>query len=135
MNSALFAPLAEIEGVCLYSLQKDKTTRPLDPALGNRLAADFGPQLTRFAETAAIVAHLDLVITVDTSLAHLAGALGKPVWTLLPYAPDWRWLLGRDDTPWYPTMRLFRQETAGDWRSVIERVRDELAAETAKAKR
>ncbi len=126
MDSALFAPLAGIDDVRLYSLQKDKSTRPLEPALGTRLAADFGPQLTRFAETAAIVENLDLMVTVDTSLAHLAGALGKPVWCLLPYAPDWRWLLDRDDTPWYPTMRLFRQRTAWDWKGVIARVRAAL---------
>lgn len=122
IDSTLLTPLADIDSVCLYSLQKDTTTRPLDPALGNQLEADLGPDLTCFAETAAILKHLDLIITVDTSLAHLAGALGKPVWTLLPHAPDWRWLLGREDTPWYPTMRLFRQQTAGDWKGVIETV-------------
>ena len=70
---------------------------------------------------------LDLVITVDTSVAHLAGALGRPVWTLLPFALDWRWLLERDDSPWYPTMRLFRQPRPGDWTSVMARVQIELA--------
>lgn len=129
MDSDLFAPLVEIDGVRLYSLQKDKTTRPLAPELGDRLAADFGPQLTRFAETAAIIQHLDLIITVDTSLAHLAGALGKSVWILLPFAPDWRWMLKREDTPWYPKMRLFRQEMAGNWGVVFGRVRGQLAEE------
>jgi len=69
---------------------------------------------------------MDLVITVDTALAHLAGALGKPTWLLLPHAPDWRWLLNRDDSPWYPTMRLYRQATPGDWSTVIGRVVDDL---------
>lgn len=131
MDSAQFAQLEEIEGIKLYSLQKDQTTRPLATELGERLVADFGSKLTRFAETAAIVENLDLVITVDTSLAHLAGALGKPVWTLLPYAPDWRWLLRRDDSPWYPTMRLFRQEAAGDWGEVMAGVREALKSQKA----
>ena len=69
---------------------------------------------------------LDLVVTADTSVAHLAGALGRPVWVLLPFAPDFRWLLNREDSPWYPTARLFRQPRLGDWESVIARVRDEL---------
>ncbi|NJL42778.1 MAG: glycosyltransferase family 9 protein [Pseudanabaena sp. SU_2_4] len=65
---------------------------------------------------------MDLVITVDTAVAHLAGALGKPVWVMLPFAADWRWMLGREDSPWYPTMRLFRQRQNGDWEDAIERV-------------
>ncbi len=87
---------------------------------------DFGPELTDFAETAALMQALDLVITVDTSVAHLAGALARPVWTLLPRCPDWRWMLGRKDSPWYPTMRLYRQESVSDWRAVIVAVRDDL---------
>jgi ADP-heptose:LPS heptosyltransferase len=74
-------------------------------------------------DTAAIMMNLDLVITCDTSIAHLAGALGVRVWTLLPFAPDWRWLLDRDDSPWYPTMRLFRQKVPRDWDSVLHEVR------------
>ncbi len=73
-------------------------------------------------DTAAINANLDLVITIDTSVGHLAGALGRPVWTLLPFAPDWRWMLGREDSPWYPTMRLFRQDRPGEWEGIIRRV-------------
>ena len=88
---------------------------------------DLSKLLTDFGETAAAVLSLDLVISVDTAVAHLAGALGKPVWTLLPYAPDWRWLLHREDSPWYPTMRLFRQPMAGDWASVIGDVKRALA--------
>ena len=81
-----------------------------------------------FAGKAALIDGLDLVISVDTSNAHLAGALGKPVWILLPYAPDWRWGLDRTDSPWYPTARLFRQPRPGAWDSVVADVRDALAA-------
>jgi tetratricopeptide (TPR) repeat protein len=91
-------------------------------------ALDLGAELTDFGDTAALVDALDLVISVDTSVAHLAGALGKPVWILLPYAPDWRWMLGREDSPWYPTARLFRQDASRRWEPVMGRVRAELAA-------
>ena len=79
-----------------------------------------------FADTAAAMLNLDLILTIDTAGAHLAGALGRPTWTLLPWACDWRWLTDREDSPWYPTMRLFRQPSRGDWTSVIGRVADEL---------
>jgi ADP-heptose:LPS heptosyltransferase len=75
-----------------------------------------------FADTAALLQQIDLVIAVDTSVAHLAGSMGRPVWVLLPFVPDWRWMLDRDDSPWYPTVRLFRQPRRGDWESVIEDV-------------
>jgi tetratricopeptide (TPR) repeat protein len=88
---------------------------------------DMSPLLTDYAETAALIANLDLVLTVDTSVAHLAGALGVPCWVMLPFAPDWRWLLGRDDSPWYRSLRLFRQTRAGDWQAVIDAVRAALA--------
>jgi ADP-heptose:LPS heptosyltransferase len=81
-----------------------------------------------FADTAAAISRLDLVISVDTSVAHVAGAMGKPVWTLLPYLSDWRWMVDREDTPWYPTMRLFRQTRQGEWGAVFERVARELGA-------
>jgi tetratricopeptide (TPR) repeat protein len=108
------------------SLQKD--LRPDDKALlGERTdIVDFTADLTDFAETAALVSCLDLVITVCTSAAHLAATLGCPTWVLLPYVPDWRWLLDRDDSPWYPTVRLFRQPKARDYDSVVDRVRTEL---------
>ena len=89
---------------------------------------DVSNDLENFSQTAAAMMHLDLIITVDTSVAHLAGALGRPVWTMIPYDPDWRWLLGRGDTPWYPTMKLFRQERFGDWNSVVKRVAEELSS-------
>jgi hypothetical protein len=89
---------------------------------------DLTKLLPHYAETAALIAALDLVISVDTSVAHLAGALGKPVWLLLPTDPDWRWMLGRADTPWYSSMRLFRQTQAGDWQGLLSRVFGELAA-------
>jgi ADP-heptose:LPS heptosyltransferase len=83
-------------------------------------------QLINFAETAALIQQMDLVISVDTSVAHLAGALGKQVWILLPYVPDFRWLLNRDDSPWYPTAKLYRQEISSDWETLLARVRQDL---------
>jgi ADP-heptose:LPS heptosyltransferase len=87
---------------------------------------DAGPHLTDWEETAAAIECLDLVISVDTAVAHVAGAMGKRVWTMLPYSPDWRWGLSGPATAWYPTMRLFRQPGIGDWRSVISSVQGEL---------
>jgi ADP-heptose:LPS heptosyltransferase len=84
--------------------------------------------LTNYAETAAAIEQLDLVIAVDTSVVHLAGALAKPIWVLLPWVPDWRWLRDREDSPWYPTMRLFRQPERFAWEPVLARVAQELAA-------
>jgi len=92
---------------------------------------DLTSDLVDFTDTAALIACLDLVITVDTSVAHLAGALGRPTWVLLPYTPDWRWLLDRDDSPWYPSMRLFRQTESREYESVIDRVRGELVAQVS----
>ena len=89
---------------------------------------DLTAHLTDFMETAALISCLDLVITVDTSVAHLAGALGRPTWILLPHTPDWRWLLDRDDTPWYPNTRLFRQQAHGDWPHVFARMEAHLLA-------
>jgi tetratricopeptide (TPR) repeat protein len=115
---AVLGPLLNLPGIQFVGLQKgvDRSLIPGD-------ILDLSPLLSDFAETAAAIDQLDLVISVDTAIAHLAGALGKPVWTLLPYAPDWRWLLHREDSPWYPTMRLFRQPIAGDWATVIHNVR------------
>jgi hypothetical protein len=85
-----------------------------------------GGELEDFADAAAVLALADLVISVDTSVVHLAGAMGRPVWVMLPFAPDWRWLLDREDNPWYPTAKLFRQPALGDWDSVITRLGEEL---------
>ena len=111
-----------------FSLQKD--TRPSDAALLQTLpcVADLAPRLHDFTDTAAAIGALDLVITVDTSVAHLAGALGARTWVLLPFAPDWRWMLERPDSPWYPTLRLHRQPARGAWAPVLEAVHAALAA-------
>ena len=121
-------PRLVIPGVQLYSLQKGARPagRALLTSLGSNLV-DLAPVLGSFADTAAAVDTLDLVISVDTSVAHLAGGLGRPVWVLLPYALDWRWLREREDSPWYPTMRLFRQDKPQAWDGVIARVAAELA--------
>jgi Flp pilus assembly protein TadD len=115
----------DIEWVCLQ-----KELRPDDAAALARSGkvAFFGAQISDFADTAALVDLVDLVISVDTSVAHLAGAMGKPVWVLLNFVPDWRWLLDRTDSPWYPSARLFRQPALRDWESVIEEVGAALAA-------
>jgi len=117
-----FAPLTALTGGPLYVVQKD--LKPADAATiaSSNAFIDLSPELADFADTAAIIANLDLVISVDTSVVHIAGALGKPVWTLLPYAPDWRWMLSREDSPWYPSLRLFRQPAPGNWTSVMDRV-------------
>jgi ADP-heptose:LPS heptosyltransferase len=92
---------------------------------------DLTAHLTDFAETAALVSCLDLLITVDTSVAHLAGALGRSTWILLPYTPDYRWLPDRDDSPWHPTVRLFRQTETRDYADVVDRVREQLLTRIA----
>jgi hypothetical protein len=88
----------------------------------------YGDELTDFTDTAVLCELIDVVISVDTSVAHLAGTLGKQTWILLPFSPDWRWLLDRDDSPWYPSVKLYRQERIGDWDSVLERVKEDLMA-------
>lgn len=118
-----FAGLAELNGLRLYSLQFGERAAELG---GGLPITDLGWHLGDFLRTAEVVQALDLVITVDTSMAHLSGALGRPTWVLLPCRADWRWLLDRDDSPWYPTLRLFRQAEAGDWSGVFERIRKAL---------
>jgi Flp pilus assembly protein TadD len=126
-----FAPLAA-EGIVFFSLQKGPASaQAADPPAGLRLI-DFADELFDLVDTAAFIDNLDLVISVDTAVAHLAGAMGKSVWTLLPFNADWRWLLDRDGSPWYPTMRLLRQRRAGDWDEVITRVRGALHARLMK---
>jgi tetratricopeptide (TPR) repeat protein len=118
----LFAPLLEIPQAQWFSLQVGPAAAQLaEPGIQGKVR-DLSPELTDYAETAAAVTQLDLVITADTSVAHLAGSLGTPVWMLTPFAPDWRWLLEREDSPWYPAMRLFRQATRGDWEGVVRAV-------------
>jgi hypothetical protein len=136
-----FARLARLEGVQLISLQKGQGVEQLRapqhvdteeavlrtvPDLGSRLDQASGA----FMDTAAVMMELDLVITSDTAVAHLAGALGVPVWLALPRVPDWRWEVEREDTPWYPTMRLFRQKRYGDWDAVFMRMAEELGRRT-----
>ena len=120
------APLGDVSGVSFVSLQKDEAAaQAADPPHGMMLH-DFTTDLHDFEDTAALVVNLDLVISVDTAVAHLAGALGKPVWLLNRCDTDWRWLLNRDDSPWYPTLRQFRQSRPGDWNSAICAARDAL---------
>jgi hypothetical protein len=123
-----FASLADIAGVRLLAVQYGFGRDQLAAVEGRFPVADLGDDLGDFLETAAVLRNLDLVITVDTAVAHLAGALGVPVWVALPYSPDWRWLLEREDTPWYPTMRLFRQARPGDWEEVFQRMAGALRA-------
>lgn len=124
-----FLPLLDVPGVTVFGLQKGagrqdlETCGPLPPSF-----TDLGDEISDFADTAAIMENLDLVISSCTGPAHLAGALGRPVWTVLPFAPDWRWLDQGMCTPWYPTMRLFRQDRRGDWAPVVGRVRAALQA-------
>jgi Flp pilus assembly protein TadD len=120
---SLLSPLARVGEAFFCSLQK--SCGPRQQNLPMQMP-DWTDELTDFAETAALIDNLDLVITVDTAVAHLAGAMGKAVWVLLPFFPDWRWMLRRTDSPWYPTMRLFRQERPGDWSTPINRVVEAL---------
>jgi len=118
------ADLLAIPGITLYSLQKGE---PAQQLLDYPQVVDLAGELNDFSDTAAVIANLDLVISVDTAVAHLAGALGKPVWNLIYFPSDWRWFLGREDTPWYPSMRLFRQTSVNDWLPVVSSLRDALA--------
>ena len=119
-------------GAEFVSLQKGVRDRDR-PFLAERSdIVDLTEHLTDFTETPAFVSCLDLVISVDTSVAHLVGALGRPVWILLPYTPDFRWLLDRDDSPWYPSARLFRQSKSREWLSVVEHMRTNLQVAIAR---
>jgi len=123
-------PILEIPGIRWFSVQFGECAGDLS-RLPIGMVADLSNDLGDFSQTAAVIANLDLIITVDTSVVHLAGALGQPVWAMLAFTPDWRWLLDREDSPWYPSLRLFRQARPGDWDSVIARVRDALAIRAA----
>jgi tetratricopeptide (TPR) repeat protein len=122
---ARLAPLRAVDAT-LVSLQKEVRDSDLAALESGAPILHFGAELADFRDTAALVSEMDLVISVDTAAAHLAGAMGKPVWLLLPFSPDWRWLLDRDTSPWYPGLRILRQPRVGDWDAVIERAAGEL---------
>jgi tetratricopeptide (TPR) repeat protein len=126
---ATLAPVLRIAGLEFHALQKAIPPQDADWLMTHRLVADHSAALEDFADTAALIAQMDLVISIDTSVAHLAGALGKPVWIMLAFSPDWRWLRDRDDSPWYPTARLFCQDRRGDWDDVVRRVAAALLVE------
>lgn len=127
MRLRILSALLDVDAL-FVSLQKNPKPKDAATLREHDGIVDLTALLTDFAETAALVSCLDLVISVDTSVAHLAAALGRPTWVLLPYAPDWRWLLDREDSPWYPTVRLFRQSETREYESVIARVRSSLSA-------
>jgi tetratricopeptide (TPR) repeat protein len=124
---ARLEPLWSTGGAAFVSVQRDLREDDARVLAGAARLNHVGDELADFADTAAVLALADLVVTVDSAVAHLAGAMGRPVWILLPFSSDWRWMLDRDDSPWYPTARLFRQNSIADWPSVIERVRADLA--------
>src|SRR5262249_2588049 len=130
-----FTPLGRVAGVRLFSLQKGPARGGVRGAAGQFAVPDLGSTLDEkggaFLDTAAAMKCLDLVVSTDTAVVHLAGALGVPVWVALSIGPDWRWLLARDDCPWYPTMRLFRQSRPHDWEEVFERMAGELKRKLA----
>ncbi len=123
---ARLAGILATPDVLFVSLQKNPGGTDAALLRETRNVLDLGGELVDFADTAAVITLLDLVVTVDTAVAHLAGALGKPVWILLPFVADWRWLVGREDSPWYPTARLFRQPAVGDWTGALARLCEEL---------
>ncbi|MBF0382641.1 MAG: hypothetical protein HQL69_16590, partial [Magnetococcales bacterium] len=114
-----FALFAGLENVKFYSLQKGQPAQQLQNPIENMDIVDLDPEINNFADTAAVIANLDIVITIDTATAHLSGAMGKETWVLLPYSPDWRWGLEQDKTPWYPNSTMFRQKQPNQWRDPI----------------
>ena len=126
MSFAQWLPLLDIDGVQFFALQKGARETEADSMAAGKALTNLASELHDFGDTAAVIAQLDLVISVDTSVVHLTGALGKPVWVLLSEPADWRWLTEREDSPWYPTARLFRQKRRGDWDEVIVRVKEAL---------
>jgi len=122
-----FVPLAQAPSVTFFSLQVGDASREIETVAQRMPITDLSKDLTDFHETAAAMQCLDLILTIDTAAAHLAGALGRRAWTLLPWAADWRWLSDRDDSPWYPTMRLFRQVTKGDWSEPVAQIKQALS--------
>ena len=127
----ILAPLWSVPGVTFISLQKGRGEEDAKEPPADQTIIPLGSDISDFADTAAIIAQLDMVICVDTSIIHLAGAMGKPCWVLLTaVGTDWRWLQEREDSPWYASIRLFRQEYPGDWSQPVERIRQELLALT-----
>jgi hypothetical protein len=128
-----FEPLSGIRGVRLISLQKGFGSEQLTDAgfAVQSLGVDFDSGPDAFLDSVAVLQHLDLVITSDTAMAHLVGAAGRPAWVALKYLPEWRWLLGRADSPWYPTLRLFRQSVPGAWDGVFAAMAGELTRQLA----
>lgn len=127
-------PLLSVPDITLFSVQMGPPSKEIEElGLSGRIV-DLAPHITDFGDTAAILSQMDLLITVDTSVAHLAGSLGVAVWMLTPYAPDWRWMLKRDDSPWYPTIRLFRQPRPRTWEKVIQRIVTELPTAPQRAR-
>jgi hypothetical protein len=123
-----FEPLAKIRGVRVVGIQKGKAEKQIDELPADNEIVNYGPELEDFTDTMGLIENLDLVISVDTAVAHLAGAMGKPVWIILSFSPNWRWFLKRTDTPWYPSMRVYRQKAKKDWTSVFDRVGKDLYA-------
>lgn len=119
-------PFAELPRTALVSLQKGPATAQIAEYWGRAPLISIGPELHDYSDTMAVIDCLDLVVCVDTSIGHLTAAMGKPAWIMLPFAPDWRWLMGRSDSPWYPTVRLFRQQTPRDWGPVVAAIVDDL---------
>jgi tetratricopeptide (TPR) repeat protein len=126
MALATLAPLGRVAGITWVSLQKGPAQPQAAAWTGPAPLVDLGPDLADFTDTMAVLDNLDLLVTVDTSVAHLAGAMARPVWIMLPRAPDWRWLEERSDSPWYPTARLFRQPALEDWTSVVDAVAEAI---------
>ncbi len=132
MAIATLAPVLLLPGLEFHALQKEFSPLDQDWLVAHSLVADHRAALEDFADTTALIAHMDLVVSIDTSVAHLAGALGVPVWIMLPFSPDWRWLRDREDSPWYPTARLFRQTRRGGWDDVVRHVAEALSVERFK---
>ena len=126
MRLEQFAPLFARDDLAILTVQKGEQIAQVGGYYGHAPLLNLGPEIVDFADTMAILQHVERLVTIDTSVAHIAGAIGVPTALVLPHAPDWRWLLGREDTPWYPSVRLFRQERAYDWRGVIERVSESI---------
>jgi hypothetical protein len=121
-----FAPLAALEKTALISLQKGSAATEVGAYLGMAPLLNLGPDLHDFEDTAAVLDAVDLLVCVDTAVGHLAGALGRPAWLALADATDWRWLTKREDSPWYPKHRLFRQDAPGAWGPVFDRIAGEI---------